>query len=178
MVLVIQIQGGEDPMHVAVVIVERQRDLQFLGNLLEGGVAIHIPAINPGLAQHAGLPGVSVGIVWIERNGAVKQALRLGVGLPHRAMVQNFGSQNALVSGHVVGRLALRTIVRGSLDAAGERRDDRAGHLILDREDILKLAVVAFSPNVPVGFRINQLYGDANAITRLSYAALKDVVNR
>ena len=116
-------------------------------------------------------------IVWIERDGTIKQALRLGVVLPDRAVVQHLGRQHALISRHVVGRLALRTVMRGGLDAAGERRDDRAGHLVLDREDILKLAVVALSPNVPVGFRINQLHGDANAITRLSHASLKDVFN-
>ena len=33
------------------------------------------------------------------------------------------------------GRLALRMVLRGGLDAAGERRNDSAGHLVLDRED-------------------------------------------
>ncbi len=82
MILARQIQRGENPMHVAVVVVERQRDLQLRGHLLEGGVAIHAPVISPRLAQHASLPGMSVSIARVERERTVKQALRLGVVLP------------------------------------------------------------------------------------------------
>ena len=152
MIVALQVQRGEDAMHVAVVVVERQRDLQLRGHLLQGGVAIRAPAINPGLAQHARLPGVSVSIVRVELERAVEQPLRLGIVLPGRAVVQHLGGQHALIGRHVVGRLALRAVVRGGLDAAGQRRDDRAGHLVLDREDVLELAVVAFGPDVPVGF--------------------------
>jgi hypothetical protein len=75
-------------------------------------------------------------------------------------VVQHLGSQHALISRHVVGRLALRTVERGGLDATGKRRDDRARHLVLDSEDILKLA--AFGPDVPVCFCVSQLNGDAD----------------
>src|SRR5258706_1153361 len=177
MILARHVQRGEDPVHVAVIVIERQRDLQLRGHLFEGGVAIRAPLINPRLAQYACFPGVSVSIVRVEREGAVEQALRLRVILPHRAMVQHLGGQHALISRHVVGRLALRTVVRGCLDAAGQRRDDRAGHLVLDGEDILELAVIAFGPNVPVGFRIDQLHGDADSITHLPHAPLEDVID-
>jgi len=96
-------------------------------------------------------------IVRVEREGAVKQPLRLVVVLLGRAVVQHLGGQHALIGRHVVGRLALRPVVASGLDAAGKRRDDRTGHLVLDGEDILEVAVIAFGPNVSIGFRIDQL---------------------
>ena len=106
-------------MHVGVIIIERQRGLQLSGYLPEGGVAILAPPMNPRLAQHACLPGVSVSIVGVEREGAVKKALRFVVVLTGRAVVQHLGSQHALIGRHVVGLLALRPVVGRGLDAAG-----------------------------------------------------------
>src|SRR6202158_6626778 len=98
MILAYQVQRGEDPVHVAVIVVERQRDLQLRVHLLEGGIAIRAPTITPCLAQYASLPGVSVSIARIERDGAVEQALCFGVVLPDRAVVQHPGSPHAFIS--------------------------------------------------------------------------------
>ena len=46
MIVAVQVQRGENPVHVAVVIIERQRDLQLRGHLLEGDLAIGAPIIN------------------------------------------------------------------------------------------------------------------------------------
>ena len=175
MIVAHQVQRREDAVHVAVIVVERQRSSDLRDHLLHGAVAIRAPPVDPGLAEHARLPGVGVRVVRIERDRAIEQALRLGVVLADRAVVQHLGGQHAFIGRHVVGRLALRAVVRGGLDAAGKRRDDRAGHLVLDGEDILKLAVVAFGPDMPVGFRIDQLHGDADAIADLAHAALEHV---
>ena len=90
-----QVQRGEYPVHVAVIVIERQRRLQLGGHLLEGGVAIRAPLMNPGLAQYACLPGVRMSIVRVKREGAVEQALRFGAVLPDRAVVQHLGSQHS-----------------------------------------------------------------------------------
>ena len=76
-----QVERGEDAVHVAVVVVERERDLQLLGDALERGVAVLAPAVDPGLAEHAALPGMGMGVVGVERDRALEQALRLGVVL-------------------------------------------------------------------------------------------------
>ena len=77
-ILAIDVKGGKDPVHVAVIVVERERDLKLCGHLLEGSVAICTPVIDPRLAQYTCLPGVSVSIVRVERECAVEQPLRLG----------------------------------------------------------------------------------------------------
>ena len=49
------------------------------------------------------------------------------------------------------------------------------GCLPADGENIFKIAVVALSPNVPIGFCVDQLNGDADAIAGLSHASLQHV---
>src|ERR1700687_5673434 len=93
MIITRQVQRGEDAVHVAVIVIECQRGLRLRADLLEGGVAISAPIITPRLAQYACLPGVGVSVAWIERKGAVEQALRFGVVLPDRAVVQELGGQ-------------------------------------------------------------------------------------
>ena len=77
----------------------------------------------------------------------------------------------------IVGRLALGAIVARRLDPPGQGGDDRGGHLVLDREDVLELAVVALGPDVPVGLGIDQLHRDAHAVARLAHAALDHVLH-
>src|SRR5207249_11784425 len=105
------------------------------------------------------------------------QSVRPGVGLPPRAVVQHFCGKDAFIRGHVVGPLALDAFVRGCFDAARKSGNDRAGDLVLDGEDILQLAVVAFGPDVPISLRIDQLHGDTDAITDLAHAAFEDILD-
>ncbi len=55
-----------------------------------------------------------------------------------------------------------------------ERRDDGSGDLVLNREDVLHLAVVALGPEVvPVG-DVDQLRRHAQTVARLPHAAFED----
>ena len=99
------------------------------------------------------------------------------VVLARRAVMQHLAGQHVFVRRHVGGGLALRPIVARRLDPPGQRRDDRRGHLVLDGEDVLELAVVALGPDVPVGDRIDQLHGDADPVARLAHAALDHVLD-
>jgi hypothetical protein len=67
--------------------------------------------------------------------------------------------------------------VRRCLDPPGQGGDDRRGHLVLDREQVLELAVVALGPDVPVGFGIDQLHGYAHPVARLAHAAFDHVLD-
>ena len=77
----------------------------------------------------------------------------------------------------IVGRLALGALVARRLDPPGQGGDDRRRDLVLDREDVLELAVVALGPDVPVGLGIDQLHRDAHAVARLAHAALDHVLH-
>ncbi len=120
---------------------------------------------------------MGVPILGVERDRALEHLQRRGVVLAGRAMVQDLAGEHALVGRHVVGRLALGAIVGRRLDPPGQGRDDRRGHLVLDREDVLELAVVALGPDVPVGLGVDQLHGDAHPVAGLAHAALDHVLD-
>ena len=164
-------------MHVGVVVVERERDLQLVGDRLELRLRVLAPAVHPGLADDAGLPGVRVRVFRIELDRLVQHAQRLGVRFARRPMVQHLAGEHVFVGRHVLGPLALGALVRRRLDAAAQRRDDRRRHLVLDRENVLELAVVALGPDMRLGLAVDQLHGDAHAVAGLAHASLDHVVD-
>ena len=58
-----------------------------------------------------------------------------------------------------------------------QRRDDGLGDLVLQREDVVQVAVVALGPEVVVARRLDQLGGDADAPARAPHAALEHVAD-
>src|SRR6516162_2979460 len=53
----------------------------------------------------------------------------------------------------------------------------RLGNLVLYRENIGKLAVIALGPNMLSGLRLDQLYSDADAIDGLAQAAFENITH-
>ena len=118
-----------------------------------------------------------VGIFRIELDRLVQHAQRLGVRFARRPMVQDLSGEHVFVGRHVLGRLALGALVRRRLDPAAQRRHDGRGHLVLDGEDVLELAVVALGPDMRLGLAVDQLHGDAHAVGGLAHASLDHVVD-
>ena len=58
---------------------------------------------------------------------------------------------------------------------SGEGRDNCAGHLVLDRECVVKFAVIPLSPAVAAGHGIDELRRDANTVATTPDAALQHV---
>ena len=58
-----------------------------------------------------------------------------------------------------------------------DRRDDVDRYLVLQGEDIAKIALVAVGPEVHPGRRIDQLAGDADLVRGLAHAALQHVAH-
>ena len=74
-------------------------------------------------------------------------------------------------------RLALGAEIFRSIDLRLDRGDDSLGDLVLHREHIGKLAVVAFRPDLASGGDVIELRGDAHAIAHLAHAALDDIAD-
>ena len=141
--------------------------LSSVVDLLQGGVPVLAPAVDPALAEHAGLPGVRVGVLRVELDRAVEELLRLGVGLARRTVVEHLAGQHVLVRRHVLGRLALarrgwpprpaRAASRRwpTSPRPGSRRCPRAhGH--------------SARPRCACRFRVDELDGDAHAVSGFS----------
>ena len=56
-----------------------------------------------------------------------------------------------------------------------QRLDDRLGDLVLQREDVVEVAVVALGPDVAAGRAVDELRGDAHAVAGFAHAAFEHV---
>src|SRR5277367_4562588 len=72
-------------------------------------------------------------------------------------------------------RLQKRALGLGLVHMDYQDRDDRAGNLVLDSEDVFQVTVVTFSPTLRPGNGIDELSADADAVTRATDAPLEDV---
>ena len=82
----------------------------------------------------------------------------------------------------LVGLGAARAALPDRLFLAGQqlqlhRGDDRLRNLVLQREDVVEVAVVALRPQVAAGRAVDQLRGDAHALAGLAHAALEHVAD-
>src|SRR6516164_3607836 len=112
-------------MHVAVVLIERQRQRRLLDYSTHGGLGVRTPAIDEGLSEHAGLPGVRVRITAIKIDRALEHPQRLLVVRPGSTVVEQFSRKHALIGREVFWRLTLHAVVRRGCDAARKDRGDR-----------------------------------------------------
>src|SRR3984957_2715631 len=173
----VELERGENSMHVGVVVVQRQRDLQFIDDPLLERAPVVTPAVQPSLPAHARHPGVSMGVVWIEFDGVTERAKSLDVGLAVRLVVEDLAGQDVFVRSHIRRRLSLDAIVPCGLDATKQGRSDRRGDFVLDGEDILKLAIVALGPEMCLGLAVDELNSDPDPIPCLADASFGDVVH-
>src|SRR5262245_4743285 len=91
--------------------------------------------------------------------------------------MQNLASQDVLVRCHVAGSFSLDPIMPGGLDATKQGCDDSRCNLVLNCENILKLPVVAFSPDMRLCLAVNELNGYSYAVRDLAHATFHDIVN-
>ena len=85
---------------------------------------------------------------------------------------------------HVVvpGVHGLRTLARRALlldlsQLGLDRADDAIGNLVLHGKGIGEVAVVALAPQMGAGRRLDELRGDAHAVTRLAHASLEHIAD-
>ncbi|MCY1231172.1 hypothetical protein D9M72_436100 [compost metagenome] len=174
--VVVDVDGRKDAVHVGVVVVERQRPFQFGIDLHPGRVLVGAPSVDPGLPEDAGPPGMGMGIAGVECHRPVDQRLGLAVVGDGAAMVQHLGGERAFIGRHV-GRLRAGELVAlGGLDAARQGGGDRRRHLVLNGEDIVQLPVVFVGPDMGVVERVDELDGDAHPLADLANAAFHQVL--
>ena len=82
--------------------------------------------------------------------------------------------QVLLVGRHVRGALAGRNVLFRQQPQL-QRIDHGAGHVFLQLEDILQLAVIGFGPDHRAGAGLHELHGHAQPVARLAHAAIEDV---
>ena len=78
---------------------------------------------------------------------------------------------------HAVGRLAPGAKTFRGVKLRLDGGDDCFGDLVLHREHVGEVAVVALRPDVAAGGDVVELGGDAHALARLAQAALEEVAH-
>jgi len=101
-----QVHGRQDAVHIAILVVERERNLEFLIDSLPGSITVGAPLVNPGLTNNAGAPSMRMRIVWVESQGAFDGLLRFEIILSRRTMVKHFGGKDEFVGSHALGRIS------------------------------------------------------------------------
>ena len=124
-----------------------------------------------------GEAGVGEGVVGIDPGGAAKHLAREQQALLVEAIEELAAAQVALVGLDAAGR---RRRGRPALDLgehAAQRLGDGERDLLLHREDVGELAIVAPRPLLVAAHRIDQLEGDAQALAGLPHRALEDALD-
>ena len=78
---------------------------------------------------------------------------------------------------HAVRRLALGAKILRGIELRLDRGDDGLGDLVLHREHVGEVAVVALRPDVAAGGDVVELRGDAHAVAALAHAALDHIAD-
>ena len=77
----------------------------------------------------------------------------------------------------IVRRLALAAEILGGIELRLDRGDDGLRDLVLHREHVGQIAVVALGPQMTAGDDIVELRGDAHLVAILAHRALDDIAD-
>ena len=113
----------------------------------------------------------------IERDGLFEQSLRGGIVLAGDAPVMRQCAHHEVPGIQASRRLLLGAKTLGGIELRLDRGDDRLGDLVLHREDVGKLAVVSFGPEMAAGRDVVELRGDTHAIAAPPHAAFEHVAH-
>ena len=94
---------------------------------------------------------------------ALKKRQRLRGPVRHRRIDVREGAEHEIIGIETVGPFALNALNLCLAQTRLDGGDHAHRELVLDREDVVEGAVIAIRPDVPAGFRINELSGDAHA---------------
>src|SRR5437764_14379078 len=74
-------------------------------------------------------------------------------------------------------RLAPRPLALDRADLWLQRRRDRIGDLVLNREDVGERAIIPLGPDVPAAFCLDQLRGDADLAAGRAQTAFEHIAH-
>ena len=117
------------------------------------------------------------GVVGIELARLGEQLQRIAGGVAGHPVRAGHAAQEIVVGVEALGGLALGPLDLGLLQLRRDRADHARGHLILQIEDVLELAIEVIGPQMRPARSIDQLRGDADPLRRLAHAAFEHVTH-
>ena len=122
-----------------------------------------------------GEPHQAHGVVWIELERAPEQHPRLGVVVLGEMTEQLEAPHQAFPSLEALGAAVPDAGLLALDELELERSNHVRGDLVLEREDVAKLAVEAHRPKLRAADRLDELGGDAHPAAGFAHAPLEHV---
>ena len=116
-------------------------------------------------------------VVRIDGDRLLEQRLRDHIVLPRHPPVMRQRPHHQIPGVHAVRRLAPGAKIFRGIELRLDRGDDRLGDLVLHREHVGEIAVVALRPDVAAGGDVVELRRDAHAVAALAHAALDHIAD-
>ena len=116
-------------------------------------------------------------VVRIDGDRLLQQRLRDHIVLPRHPPVMRQRPHHQIPGVHAVRRLALGAKILRGIELRLDRGDDGLGDLVLHREHVGEVAVVALRPDVAAGGDVVELRRDAHAVAALAHAALDHIAD-
>jgi hypothetical protein len=116
-------------------------------------------------------------IVGVDGDCPLQQLLRGDIVLPGHPPVVRQGPHHQVPCIQALRRLAPGAKIFRGIDLRLDRRDDGLRDLVLDREHIGKITVVAFRPDMAAGGHVVELRRDAHALAQFAHAALEHIAD-
>src|SRR5262249_26084358 len=127
--------------------------------------------------QRAGQPKMGIREVGIERKRLFEQAVGCDAIGPS-ALVHMPEAALAIIPGvHVLRPRRDYALAFGAGQRWLDRGDDARGDVVLHREDVSQIPVVALGPEVGTGGRIDKVGGNAHALPGSAHATLEDIAD-
>src|SRR5262244_3769324 len=121
--------------------------------------------------------GVGESVIGLKCYGPFQKRQRLRCLLRCRRGGMRDRTQNEIVGVEVLRTFALHPFDFSLPDVGLNRGNHVHRYLVLEREYILQIAVIAFGPEVAACRSFNKLRADAHPRAHLSHTALKDIPN-
>src|SRR6516164_10376959 len=116
-------------------------------------------------------------VIWLKGERAPQKRQRLRRAVRHCSLDERRRTKHEIISVQTLRSFALDALDLGLPQVRLDRADDAEGDLVLQCEDVVNRAIVAFSPDVPAALGLDQLAGDADAVRRPTHAALEHVAH-
>src|SRR5262249_28167059 len=152
-----------DPCPRLIFIGRNRARTERLG--LRNRVGHVVPTLEGAPDDYPRLQSEGLGIIRIDRDGLVEERERRAAAFVRQPRGLERGADRPFPCVEVLRRFAARTSVFGGKQLRADAADDARGNLVLNGEDIIEPAVVVLPPEMVAGGRIDELRGDADAIT-------------
>ena len=171
----VELDPAEDHVASAFFLVELER---VLGELISALVQ-RIQADFPEPPVNVGRCKMRVGqrVLRVELDCLLEEGGGLCVVLLRQPVELIQALQQVIVGRQDLRRLAFRALQNVGFDAPDQGGDNGPRDLVLDREDVLHVAVIALRPEMGPGLRVDQLDGYAHTVHRAPDTALHNVLD-